>query len=128
MIFAAGFGHELVAQALLDFSCLVDVQTNTGDTPLMIASTAGHAPIAQLFLSRDASVTLIPNQGLTAMICAAANEFEKIVDLLMDRGSYIDAQTLTNETVMFASVNGHEAVVGVLLGRDASTDLRKANQ
>lgn len=84
LMFAAGEGHDEVAQALLAAGADPNVQDDIGLTALMVASGIGNAEIVKLLLSNGARSDLKDSTGRTALDSAKSRGHTEIVDLLTE--------------------------------------------
>jgi len=60
-----------------------------------------------------------------ALVAAARNGQTTVVELLLDRGAWIDAKGVFGATALhWAAINGHAATIHLLLGRGANAGLK----
>ena len=113
------------AQALIDWpKTNVEVRTPQDESPLMMAALKGHLEMARKLIGRDADVN---KTGWTPLHYAATNGHVAIIELLLERHAYIDAESPNGTTpLMMAAHYGSTAAVKVLL--DAGADPKLKNQ
>jgi len=113
------------AQALIDWpKTNVDARTPQDESPLMMAALKGHLELARKLIGRDADVN---KTGWTPLHYAATNGHVAIIELLLERHAYIDAESPNGTTpLMMAAHYGSTAAVKVLL--DAGADPKLRNQ
>ncbi|HWP12695.1 MAG TPA: ankyrin repeat domain-containing protein [Ramlibacter sp.] len=113
------------AQALIDWpKTNVEVRTPQDESPLMMAALKGHLELARKLIGRDADVN---KTGWTPLHYAATNGHVAIIELLLERHAYIDAESPNGTTpLMMAAHYGSTAAVKVLL--DAGADPKLRNQ
>jgi ankyrin repeat protein len=100
----------------------VDAKASNGDTALMIAAYKGNKPAAEALLVKGAEVN---RPGWTALHYAAAAGSNEIVQLLLDKSAYIDAESPNKTTpVMMAAYGGHILTVKLLLDEGADPTLK----
>ena len=99
----------------------VELEDDTGRTPLSWAAGAGHEAVVQLLIERD-NVEINAKDGneYTALIWAAVRRHEAVVRLLIGRDDVeINAKNDREYTALIdAAFYGHEAVVRLLIERD----------
>jgi ankyrin repeat protein len=101
----------------------VEMRARNGDTALMTAAYKADIAAVQALLDRKAEVN---RPGWTALHYAAAVGANDIVQLLLDRYAYIDAESPNKTTpIMMAARGGHILTVKLLL--DAGADVMLKN-
>jgi len=100
----------------------LDARSRNGDTALMLAAYKGNMAAVRALLDKGAE----PNQtGWTALHYAAASGHNDIVQLLLDRYAYIDAESPNQTTpIMMAARGGHILTVKLLLDEGADAMLK----
>lgn len=109
---AAKTGHEAIARLLLDYGANVNASECC---PLDVAASGGYEAIVRLLLDRGANANGSNNR--LPIISAAFTGNKVIVRNLIDHGA--DVNTLddisSHSALLAAAVNGHKAVVRLLL-------------
>ncbi|XP_077585908.1 uncharacterized protein LOC144205416 isoform X7 [Stigmatopora nigra] len=101
-------------------SKMMNRTTESGFTPLHIASHYGNINVATLLLNRGAAVDFMARNDITPLHVASKRGNSNMVKLLLDRGSKIDAKTKDGLTPLHCGArSGHAAVVEILLDRGA---------
>lgn len=100
----------------------LEAKARNGDTALMIAAYKGNKAAVEALLAKKAE----PNRpGWTALHYAAASGHDEIVQLLLDKAAYIDAESPNKTTpIMMAAQAGHILTVKLLLDEGADATLR----
>jgi ankyrin repeat protein len=100
----------------------VEMRARNGDTALMTAAYKADIAAVQALLDRKAEVN---RPGWTALHYAAAVGANDIVQLLLDRYAYIDAESPNKTTpIMMAARGGHILTVKLLLDAGADPTLK----
>ena len=100
----------------------LDAQARNGDTALMIAAYKKNKPAVEALLAKNAEVN---KPGWTALHYAAAIGANDIVQLLLDKYAYIDAESPNKTTpIMMAARGGHILTVKLLLDEGADAALK----
>jgi ankyrin repeat protein len=73
-------------------SCPVDLQSGTGQTPLMLATVKGSLQMIKLFLDRGADIEFKDTLGISPIICAAQSGQLGPFYALLHRGAKIDVR------------------------------------
>lgn len=112
-----------VIEALLNAPGIdLERKAKNGDTALMIACYKGNKPVVEALLARDAEVN---RPGWTPLHYAAAAGHNEIVQLLLDKSAYIDAESPNKTTpLMMAALNNHIYTIKLLLDEGADATLR----
>ncbi len=84
LVYASCFGHEDVAEALIEEGATVDIQDKNRWTPLMWAMTNRHKSIVKLLLDHGASTDVKSSAGRTAFDFVEPNS--EISDYLHESG------------------------------------------
>lgn len=100
----------------------IDARSRNGDSALMMAAYKGHVEAVRALLDKGAE----PNQtGWAALHYAAAVGNNPIVQLLLDKSAYIDAESPNQTTpIMMAARGGHILTVKLLLDEGADVLLK----
>ena len=100
----------------------LDARSRNGDTALMLAAYKNKPALVRALLDKGAE----PNQtGWTALHYAATVGNNDIVQLLLDRSAYIDAESPNQTTpIMMAARGGHILTVKLLLDEGADATLK----
>jgi ankyrin repeat protein len=100
----------------------LDARSRNGDTALMLAAYKNKPALVRALLDKGAE----PNQtGWTALHYAATVGNNDIVQLLLDRSAYIDAESPNQTTpIMMAARGGHILTVKLLLDDGADVTLK----
>lgn len=123
LILAAREGSTKVFDLLLQNKDVkLDIRSRNGDTALMLAAYKGNLAAVRALLNSGAE----PNQtGWTALHYAATVGNNDIVQLLLDRYAYIDAESPNRTTpIMMAARGGHILTVKLLLDEGADATLK----
>lgn len=100
----------------------LEAKTRNGDNALMIACFKGNKNAVEALLAKGAEVN---RPGWTPLHYAAANGHNDIVQLLLDKSAYIDAESPNKTTpLMMAARGGHIRTVKLLLDEGADETLR----
>ncbi|KAL9032661.1 MAG: hypothetical protein Q9180_006375, partial [Flavoplaca navasiana] len=136
-------GHESCVRLLIRHGADVNAKNYTDRTPLQEALMRSHLSIAEFLLESGASVDSHDNEGWTPLhqvasshqVVSSGKEPIKVINLLLDKGSDIEAKTFTNNfgnfvcenqaTPLFlAAANGHKDSVKALMDRGADARCR----
>ncbi len=100
----------------------IEASARNGDTALMIAAYKSNKPAVEALLAKEAEAN---RPGWTALHYAAAIGNNEIVQLLLDKSAYIDAESPNKTTpIMMAAQGGHILTVKLLLDEGADATLR----
>jgi len=102
----------------------LDLQDNSGCTPLHEAIKIYNQAIVTLLLAKGATVDLQDNFGYTPLHDACKCSNQVVVTLLLAKGATVDLQDNSGCTPLHkASKYSNDAVVGLLLDEGASVDV-----
>ena len=123
MILALREGSMNVFAVLLNAAdTKLEAQARNGDTALMVAAYKRNKRAVEALLAKDAEVN---KPGWTALHYAAAIGDNEIVQLLLDKSAYIDADSPNKTTpIMLAARGGHIRTVKLLLDEGADATLK----
>ncbi len=114
-----------MVELLLNFKANPEIESDTGDTPLAIASRFGSLKIMKLLLARKVDVNHQDKYGNTALLGALSNGHLKATELLLEHGAKID---IFNEDRKFplhiASDRQSYILIKILLEHGASPNVR----
>jgi uncharacterized protein len=113
------------AQALIDWpKTNVEMRTPEDESPLMMACLKGQIEMVKKLIGRDADIN---KTGWTPLHYAATGGHVAIIELLLERHAYIDAESPNGTTpLMMAAHYGSPAAVKALL--EAGADPMLKNQ
>ena len=84
MMGAAEYGHDTVIPLLLEADAQIDAQDDYGNTPLIRASINGKEAAVRELLKGNPNLDLKDSDGKTALDYARQNNYQSVVDLLVD--------------------------------------------
>lgn len=100
----------------------LEAKARNGDTALMIAAFKNNKPAVEALLAKNVQVN---RPGWTALHYAAAAGANEIVQLLLEKSAYIDAESPNKTTpIMMAAWEGHIWTVKLLLDEGADATLK----
>ena len=109
---------------LLELGINPNFQDESGNTPLITASTFGCVDIVFTLLEHNADVTLKTKKKHSALHAAAQCGSHETAKLLLNAGSNPNDQDLYGDTpLMFAISTGHEMIVKLLIKKKADINL-----
>jgi len=115
---------ESCLQAVLKAKANPNLETNTGTTPLMIASSSGELASVQHLLEYEADCDLVDHSGMTALMLAADGGHAQVAKALLTAASAVDTADKSGRTaLMYACSLWHKDVVEVLLEADANPNV-----
>ncbi|KAH8671225.1 hypothetical protein BX600DRAFT_486984 [Xylariales sp. PMI_506] len=121
--YAAANGHQSIVERLLKKGAKVDSKDGNNLTPLFWAMSYGHNNIVKLLMKNGAQhdLEIRDRHGYTPLLKAAVDGNEEIMQQLLDGGAQVNAVVQDSGwmALMYASRDGHEAVVQLLRVRGA---------
>jgi uncharacterized protein len=100
----------------------LEAKALNGDTALMIAAYKNNRPAVEALLARKVQVN---RPGWTALHYAAAAGANEIIQMLLEKSAYIDAESPNKTTpIMMAAWEGHIWTVKLLLDEGADATLK----
>ena len=123
----AAFRDDLeVAGLLLAADADVMARTRVGGlTPLWFAAENGSAPMLDRLLTTEADVNAATSTGATLLMAAALSGSAEAIDLLVERGAYLDTRDTANgqTALMFAAWENRADAIRALAGHGAHVGL-----
>lgn len=96
---AAVMGRERLVQLLLNHKdCELDVEDDSGATPLLLATLKGSYPVCLQLLDRGANVNHRNKNGHSSTKYAGSKNHQRILQLLLERGGDVNARDNIGET------------------------------
>jgi ankyrin repeat protein len=104
----------------------VNLTNRLGVTPLMVACQWNHLEIVRFLLDKGADIELSGRScGRNALMYACLSGNARLVELILQRGAWIDATDCTGRTpLMMAATVGHTEIVRLLVKNGAKINLR----
>ena len=116
--------HEVVS-ILVDKRANIEHRAKTGLTPLMEAASGGYVEVGRVLLDKGADIAAapVPSSRDTALTIAADKGHYRFVELLVQRGSAVDARNKKGQNALWLACNGgHIEVVQLLVTARADAD------
>ncbi|KAK6164576.1 hypothetical protein DH2020_001440 [Rehmannia glutinosa] len=98
----------------------VNIKTDRGDSPLLVAASKGHFNTAKYFIIRGADITMSGYQGTTCLHLAAEKGNKELMQLLLLKGADIEADSVRGTPLQCAALGGNLESVRFLLCRGAN--------
>ena len=111
-------------RALLSAGAKVNLQTNSGGTPLLTACNGGYLETVHTLLSAGAKVDLQNHMGATPLFVACGRGHVEVARALLSAGAKVDMQTLDGVSPLFMACEGGHVEALALLSAGASVDLQ----
>lgn len=123
LLYALNEGSWKVFKALVNHPKInLNVRNQHGESALMLISLKGNLPLAQLLIKRDADLN---HPGWTPLHYAASGGHTEIIQLLLDKSAYIDAESPNGTTpLMMAARYGNSKAVQLLIEEGADVQLK----
>ena len=100
----------------------LNVRNKHSESALMLASLRGNLPLAKLLIQGDADIN---HPGWTALHYASSGGHTEIMQLLLDKSAYIDAESPNGTTpLMMAARYGNSKAVQILIDEGADVQLK----
>ena len=106
-----------VESILLDATCLVDVQDNNGNTPLILAAIEGFDEVIRRLILRGANANLVNNFGKAALHYLAMKNHWQAIHIIAASRADVNVTTRRGKTPLWYAVNNNrpEAVKTLLI-------------
>ncbi|KAJ7453106.1 ankyrin repeat-containing domain protein, partial [Mycena latifolia] len=114
---ASARGHAETIRLLLDHGADIDLPCRLG-TALQLAAFFGHKESVYLLVSRGANDNVNAGWHGTALVAASVQNHYDIVDILLEHGANIDAES--DRYIHASSMAGHQAIYDLLIERGAT--------
>jgi ankyrin repeat protein len=123
LLLEAAAGRTRWVERLVSHGVDPNIQDETGQTALMIASYAGYTEIAKVLLAYGADVNIGgEGTGITALMLAATADRTEIIRFLLDSGAEIDVRDGDCWTALKYAASYCEATHAVALLLDSGAD------
>ena len=111
---AAHNGYANVVEALLEYNADVNFTYKTDTTPSPLSAQESNEGINAMPPNKGADTNTEQRNRMTALHIAARKGHKEIVELLIERGSYIDSK-ITSDIMHIAAENGDLRIMMILL-------------
>lgn len=126
--YAASYGNNALASALLEHGVDVDSKDNQGRTPLFLAAANGHDAVIQALLRKGANIESHDHEGHTPLVSAVQNGHYRVVCLLLDENATTHSQDHQGRTpISYAAWHGHEDVLSILMREGVQPDIEDSD-
>ncbi|VDM24253.1 unnamed protein product [Hydatigera taeniaeformis] len=116
LMLAAYYGHEKIAQCLIDRGAEVGWPVSEHyESALTIASEKGHVEIAKILLKAGHNDQDRSKELHIALIKAASTGHLEVIKLLLDEGAEVNGCQYDSEIPIFAAINGGDLSILKLL-------------
>ncbi|KAJ9601260.1 hypothetical protein L9F63_000555 [Diploptera punctata] len=123
VICAAGYGNIEAAQILIQNN-IINSQTKTLKTALLLAADLGSHDVVELLLEHGAEVDKSDSDYRSPLMRAAARGHMKVAEFLVQHGANINARDSRGRTaVLLAAEEGHHEVTELVLQHGADVNI-----
>ncbi|KAL7960524.1 ankyrin repeat-containing domain protein [Trichoderma compactum] len=117
---AAEYGHQGIVRRLIadeiQRHSILNRQSSSGNSPLMIACINGHSEIVKILLDANASVTLHDDDDKTVVYHALRPQNEDLVMAILDHADSVDEFKDIGSVFLRATELGFESIIRHCLG------------
>lgn len=125
LLYAALRDDQPRAAELLIAGANINVQAESGDTPLTLAVGLGHMKSTRFFIEKGAVVNVKCANECTPLMVAARNGRTQVVQLLLHAGASVNtADRFGNAALAYAAGKGCHDVVRLLVANSAELNAR----
>jgi len=117
---AARKGNLEIIKVLLKSGANLNIASNDGMTPLIIASNTGNINVITLLLSAKADISIADKMNFTSLTHAASQGHNKACEILISSGAAIDGNINGPTPLLFAVMNQNESLARLLLKSGAN--------
>ncbi len=138
LLYAANFGQNDTALALIKAGANMEAKNRDGDTPLMLGVLKGHTPLIKALINAGADITTKNNNANNLLTIASLNGSLELVKTLIEKikqmdpegyQKYIDAKnSYGNNALLLAADYNHVDVALELIKEGASIDVSNKDQ
>ncbi|KAJ5398344.1 hypothetical protein N7509_006457 [Penicillium cosmopolitanum] len=128
---ASQHGCEAAVKVLVWKEADADTSDENGKTPLHLASANSHAAVAALLILSGANINAVDQEGKTSLHLALESCCQRVAMILISRGANVLIGDKEGQTPLhcvsnrsWTSMDGHEAVVKLLIEKAADIDPR----
>ncbi|MCK4786554.1 MAG: ankyrin repeat domain-containing protein [Desulfobacteraceae bacterium] len=79
-------------EVLLDLGADIELRTDEGDTPLLVATVMNNEELTKFLLEKGANANVKNEKGDTPLHIALTNDHENIAQILLDHGADLDVR------------------------------------
>ncbi|MGH8671528.1 MAG: ankyrin repeat domain-containing protein [Burkholderiales bacterium] len=117
-------GDKSAVDAFLRSGIDVDIRSENGWTPLMVAAFNGREDIAHALIQRGANIRARDHNGYSPIHWAAFKGYNSVVELLISKGAGVNATNNYGWTPLLqAATRGHKEVVDLLVSKGADPNM-----
>ena len=123
---ASLMGHEVIFKQLIENGANINLLTDFGSTPLIIACYGGNFGIVRYLVEHGADVNTSNNSNATCLMIASVKGYYHIVQYLLEEGADPEPASNSGQTALHGSAaKGHFAITKLL--RETGLEMTKDN-
>ncbi|KAL1547139.1 ankyrin-1-like [Salvia divinorum] len=120
---AAEKGNLEICKFLLErFGVFIDIQSYSGDTPLIEAARAAHFNVVEFLISHKAQLAASNKRGFTALHYAVKKDNRDLMELLLTNGAPTEKDSVDGTPLQIAASRGQLKSIKLLLKFGAEPD------